>query len=233
MFIRTNFAKKRAQSCMAVVWYGCVKLHLIFGTSSPPIPRAIPQPASSTKRNVLIDNMISKSFVVFFCLLLALALATELKGGPEQPPEPAEVLPTADPFPHPDGDKLAKEPKLPHSPKEPKHPKEKHHKEKDHKKLKDPKDKHPKENEPVAATAAYAEPQVEAAEPEAAPKAEATEQEETKPAPSPIKKKINHSFPMNRTEAAVEDEAQKAACGTCCGVDMGDMAGKLPFINRK
>ena len=186
--------------------------------------------------------MLSKSFVVFFCLLLALAFATELKGGPEKPPEPADVLPTADPLPHPDGDKLAKEPKHPPSPKEPKepkHPKEKHHKEKDHKKHKDPKDKHPKENEPVAATATYAEPQVEAAaeaapaEPEAAPKAEAAEQEEAKPAPSPLKKKINHTFPMNRTEAAVEDEAQKAACGTCCGVDMGDMASKLPFINRK
>ena len=181
--------------------------------------------------------MLSKSFIVCFCLLIALAFAAELKGAPEKPPPAEDVLPTAAAVPQADGDKHPKEPKHPHPPKEPKDPKEKHHKEKDHKKHKDPKDKHPKENEPVAATGAYAEPQTEAAAPEsapekteAAPKEEATEQEEkTKQA----KKKVNHAFPMNSTEATVEDEAQQAACGTCCGVDMGDMASKLPFINRK
>ena len=178
-------------------------------------------------------TMLSKTLVAFFCLLLALALASELKG--EKPPLDGDVLPTAVPLPPGDGEKHhPKDPKHPPPPKEPKHHKEKEHKEKDHKKHKDPKDKHPKENEPVAAAAAaYAEPQAEA-EGAAEPKVEPAEQEEAQPAPSPIKtKRANHSFPMNRTEAAVEDEAQKAACGTCCGVDMGDVASKLPFINRK
>ena len=168
--------------------------------------------------------MWTRTLLFFFCLLLALAVGSEVKGGPDKP-SGDEGLPVV-PAPLADAEKHPKDHK--HPPKDPKHPKEKHHKEKHHKKHKDPKDKHPKEDEPVAAASG----DVDDASPE--PEAETTQEEESKPATTQARsRRANHSFPVNRTEAAVEEEAQNAACGTCCGVDMTEMASKLPFVNRK
>eukprot|EP00977_Amphora_coffeiformis_P006255 scaffold1341_cov178-Amphora_coffeaeformis.AAC.32 len=128
-----------------------------------------------------------------------------------------DSLPTVPAVPMEEGgDPKHKHPKDPKHKDKDKHPKEKHHKKHD------PKDKHPKEEETVDAVGAGEE-----AKPEPEAEAESTEEEATE------KKRAVHSFPVNSTEAAVEDEAQQAACGTCCGVDMSDVASKLPFINRK
>ena len=155
------------------------------------------------------ERMWSRSFLMLFFLALV-AMSTAL---PEE-----DSLPTVPAVPMEDGDPKHKHPKDPTHKDKDKHPKEKHHKKHD------PKDKHPKEEEPVAAVGADEE-----ATPE--PEAEAEATEEKKEAAK--KKRAAHSFPVNSTEAKVEDEAQQAACGTCCGVDMSDVAGKLPFINRK
>ena len=172
--------------------------------------------------------MLSRSLLVFLFVLLALAVASDVKGSSESGPADEDGLPTVPALPLDGEPKGAKHPKEPKKHKEKKHP---HPKEKHEKKHKDPKDKHPKEDEPVAAAAPPAEEA--APEPDAAP-AEQGGDEEVKPAASATKtRRAAHSFPANKTDAAVEEEAQNAACGTCCGVDMGDMASKLPFINRK
>lgn len=166
--------------------------------------------------------MWARRIVFFFCLLLALSLAAELKG---DGPAPDGALPTVPAGPGGDEKHHPKDPKHPpkeHKHKEPKHPpKEKHHK--------DPKDKHPKEKEPVAAAAGAATEETA----RSAPAAEETQEEESKPAASPAKKKPNWAANYNNTDAAVEEDAQKEACGTICGVDLKDVASKLPFVNKR
>ena len=152
--------------------------------------------------------MWSRSFLMLFLFALV-AMSTAL---PEE-----DSLPTVPAVPVEGDDPKHKHPKDPKHKDKDKHPKEKHHKKHD------PKDKHPKEEEPMADVVAEEE-----AKPE--PEAEVETAEEEKAA---TKKRVAHSFPVNNTEATVEDEAQQAACGTCCGVDMSDVTSKLPFINRK
>jgi hypothetical protein len=100
--------------------------------------------------------------------------------------------------------KLPKEAGSPKGPKEDKHPKDKHHKENKDKHHKEHKDKHPKDKEAAAE------------EPAAAPATRSA-----------------RGMATNTTDAAVEEEAQKEACAPCCGVDLGEVTSKLPFINRK